>query len=372
MKQFLTNVARAVKRSLKASPPPRPGRRPLLAVEALEDRLVPSTTWSDLNGPGGRYDAALQLATGHEADGRGVVVALQGNHAVYLRAETAPNSAAYCPWQGLGGYMQAVRVETDRWGDLQVVALGANGVLYVNGQSSPNSTGFKSWQSLAGHDLQQIEVKDDAAGLPVVFALGGDRSVYYKWENSPGSWSNWYGLGGHVQSITVGRDAGGRLEVFALGTDHVLYVNSQSFPNSIAFSGWQNLGGHDLKQLTVANDASGRLTVFALGGDQAVYYKQQNASGTWGGWGTLYGHVQSIAAGRDALGRMEVVAVGFDDQVYAIHQTAANGSWGNWSAGLGGTVWPGPVTLGNEANGTLDVFAEFNDIDASNWAYTRL
>jgi hypothetical protein len=215
-------------------------------------------------------------------------------------------------------------------------------------------------------------VKDDAAGLPVVFALGGDKATYYKWEMSPGSWSNWYSLGGYVQSITVGRDASGRLEVCALGTNNVLYVNRQSFPNSIAFNGWQNLGGHALQQLTLANDASGRLTVFALGSDHAVYNKQQDSSGTWGGWGTLYGYVQSIAAGRDALGRMEVVAVGFDDQVYAIRQTAANGPWGNWSAwGLGGT-WPGTVTLGNEANGALDVFAEVNDIDASNWAYTRV
>jgi hypothetical protein len=79
------------------------------------------------------------------------VVALQGDHAVYLRAEAAPNWAAYGPWQGLGGYMQAVRVETDSWGDLQVVALGADGALYVNGQSSPTSAAFSGWQSLYGH-----------------------------------------------------------------------------------------------------------------------------------------------------------------------------------------------------------------------------
>src|SRR5262249_3991524 len=155
-------------------------------------------------------------------------------------------------------------------------------VLYLNSQLSPNTTFFSGWKNLAGHDLQQIEVKDAAAGLPVVFALGGDRAVYYKRENSPGSWSNWYSLGGYVQAITVGRDAKGRLEVFALGTNHVLYVNVQSTPNSVGFSGWQNLGGHDPRQLTVANDASGRLTAFALGGDQAVYYRQQDSSGNWG------------------------------------------------------------------------------------------
>jgi hypothetical protein len=40
MKQFLTNVARSVARSLKAPSAPRPARRAHLAVESLEDRLV--------------------------------------------------------------------------------------------------------------------------------------------------------------------------------------------------------------------------------------------------------------------------------------------------------------------------------------------
>jgi hypothetical protein len=69
---------------------------------------------------------------------------------------------------------------------------------------------------------------------------------------------------------------------------------------------------------------------------------------------------------------MEVVAVGFDDQIYTIRQTAADGSWNNWSAGYGGTDWPGTVTLGQEANGMLLAFAEFDDIDTSSWGYLQL
>ena len=81
---------------------------------------------------------------------------------------------------------------------------------------------------------------------------------------------------------------------------------------------------------------------------------------------------RSITVGRDAAGRMEVVAVGFDGGVYAFRQTAANGSWGNWSASLGSPVLPGTITLGNQADGTLDVFGEFDFIDTFGWQYTRL
>jgi hypothetical protein len=330
--------------------------------------------WAKVDDPTGGY-GILQTATGHEADGRAVVVAMGGDHAVYIRAETAPNSAVYGPWQSLGGWVQAVRVETDRWGNLQVLVLGSDSALWVNGQTAANSTSWSGWQRLGdpGVTLQQIEVKNDAGGLPVAFAVGSDHAVYYQWENGPGSWSGWYGLGGYIESITLGRDFAGRLQVFALGTDQALYVDGQSGPNSIGFNGWQYMGGYQLQQLAVTNDAAGRLTVFALGGDHAVYYKQEDLNGNWSSnWSTLYGNVQSIAAGHDSAGRMEVVAVGFDDQVYAIRQTAANGSWGNWSAGFGGTVWSGTPTLGNEADGTLDVFADFNNIDSSSWGYTRL
>jgi hypothetical protein len=69
---------------------------------------------------------------------------------------------------------------------------------------------------------------------------------------------------------------------------------------------------------------------------------------------------------------MEVVAVGFDAQLHALRQTAANGGWGSWSAGFGGSVWSSTLTPGKEADGTLEVFAEFNNIDSSAWGYTRL
>jgi hypothetical protein len=123
----------------------------------------------------------------------------------------------------------------------------------------------------------------------------------------------------------------------------------------------------------LTSDASGRLTAFALGDYNTVYYQSENTSDNWSAsWSYLGGWVQSITASRDASGRMEVVAVGFDDQVYTLRQTAANGSWSNWSVGYGGTVWPGSVVLGQEANGTLLAFAEFDDIDSSSWGYIRL
>jgi hypothetical protein len=334
--------------------------------------------WADLDGPRGLYDAPLQLATGHEADGRAVVVALGADHAVYLRVETAANSSVYGPWQPLyGSGVQSVRVATDPWGRLQVLVIGSDSALWVNGQLTPNGTSWSGWQRLYGAQLKQIEVDTNYAGLPVVFAIGGGNAVYFQWESSPGNWSGWYGgVGGNLssiamKSIAVSRDPAGRLQVFGLDQGGYPWVSTQTYPGSLSFTSWHYLGGN-VQQLSAITDASGRVTLFALGDDNAVYWQQEDASGNWTGWQPLYGQVKSVTAGRDALGRMEVVAVGFDGQVYALHQASANGSWGNWSAGFGGTFWPGTLTLGNEANGTLDVFAAFHDIDASSWGYIRL
>jgi hypothetical protein len=70
MKRFLMNVARAFTKSRKAQPAARPGRLPRPAVEALEDRLVPSTI------------AHVPLQAPHAGDTggvKGVPVALAAN-----------------------------------------------------------------------------------------------------------------------------------------------------------------------------------------------------------------------------------------------------------------------------------------------------
>ena len=62
MKQFLTNTVWAFKSSRKVPPPLRSRRRAPLAVEALEDRLVPSTFWVTNtldSGPGSLRQAIL-------------------------------------------------------------------------------------------------------------------------------------------------------------------------------------------------------------------------------------------------------------------------------------------------------------------------
>jgi parallel beta-helix repeat protein len=319
-----------------------------------------------------------QMVTGHEADGRVVVAALGTDHAVYVRAETMPNSGLFGTWQPLGGNVQNVQVETDNWGNLQVLALGWNGSQYVDPQLSPNSTSWRGWRLLGGTALLQIEVKDTSFGLPVVFALGSDHALYFQEEISSGTWSAWGYLGSPagrpVQSYTVGRDNFGWLEVLILDSSGTLWVDRQG-SQLPSFNGWQNLGGSAVQQLAVTNDASGRLTVFGLGSDHSIYEQQQDLGGSWGGW-TLTsggGWVQSIAAGRDAAGRMEVVAENSNGNVYTLRQTTANGAWNNyWSASLASGALPGTLTLGNQADGTLDVFAEFNLIDAWDWQYTRL
>jgi parallel beta-helix repeat protein len=342
--------------------------------------------WADVADPTGGY-GILQTAIGHEANGRTVVVALGGDvapggdYAVYMQTETAPNSAVYGPWQPLyGAGASAVRVTTDQTGRLQVLAIGSDTGLWVDGQLSPNVDSWSGWQQLYGSGLKQIEVAPNYAGQPVVFAIGSDNAVYFRWEYSPGSWSGWYGgigsFGAGMKSISVARDPQGRLQVFGLDLNGYPAVSTQTSPGSISFTPWQYLGGN-VQQLSVTTDASGRVALFALGDDHQVYWQLEDFSGNWNGWQPVYyagggfGTIQSLTAGRNATGGLEVVVVSSDGQVYALtgFETYANAIV---SGGFGGTVLAGTPTLGNEANGTLDVFAEFNNIDTTSWGYIRL
>jgi hypothetical protein len=296
----------------------------------------------------------LQIAQGHDQDGRLQVFAVAGNHGVYVNTQTAANSSTWTGWTPLGGWVSAIAVGEDPWGRTEVFAVGANTGLWVNSQTSANSSTWAGWASLGGGALQQIVVGNNADGRLDVFTIGGDHGVYHQWQDWSGHWSGFQPLGGWVSSLTVGRDAAGRLQVFGIGANAGLWVTVQNADNATTFGNWSFLGGSAFRQIQVAQNADGRLEVFALRTDNSLWHQWQTTAGTWSGWWSLGGAWQSLTVGREADGRLEVYAIDFNGQVSRIGQTVANGGWGGWQAL---SLISEQLVVGANANGSLDLFS---------------
>jgi hypothetical protein len=250
--------------------------------------------------------------------------------------------------------------------DLARTSLNATGVLngYVVQKEWSNRANASilvqsqpGWNDLGGQALVETVAAHTRDGHQIIFTLTSNGAVSFKEQDallSP-TWGLWGSLGGNVQAITVAADVAGCLQVFALGKDGAIYLDSETTANGLSWSGWSNLGGHDLRQMTVTANADGRLEVFALGGDWAVYHQWQTLAGTWSGWAGLGGYVQAITVGHDRLGRLEVAALGMDRAAYLIGQVTPNGGWGPWT-GLGGYDLR-QLLLANQADGRLVLFA---------------
>jgi Repeat of unknown function (DUF346) len=113
---------------------------------------------------------------------------------------------------------------------------------------------------------------------------------------------------------------------------------------------------------TVGPDSLGNLHAFLVGADGRLYHAASTARGVWRPFEGLGGSLSPgpVAVGRNADGRLEVFARGTDNAVWHTWELAPGGAWSAWTS-LGGPV-AGPPDVGmNESNGLLEVFARGPD-----------
>ncbi|GAA2155637.1 hypothetical protein GCM10009760_55740 [Kitasatospora kazusensis] len=84
-----------------------------------------------------------------------------------------------------------------------------------------------------------------------------------------------------VTSVTL---PDGTKELFVVGTDHAVWTN-WSYTNG-SWSGWQSMGGGVESGITVGGKADGGWSFFisATGTDGNTWYRQRSANGYWGPW----------------------------------------------------------------------------------------
>jgi hypothetical protein len=83
--------------------------------------------------------------------------------------------------------------------------------------------------------LEGMSAATNKDGRLEVFAVGLDKKLYHRWQQSPGgSWSAWNGqLGGSLllsNGLSAVTTIDGRIEVFAVGGDRKLYRRWQQSP----------------------------------------------------------------------------------------------------------------------------------------------
>jgi hypothetical protein len=198
-----------------------------------------------------------------------------------------------------------------------------------------------------------------------MFMRGTDGSVHHRaWAGSPGSWSNWYSIGGDVSGAPAVVSWGSqRLDLFAQGQLDRGYWHKAWAPNSWAPSttGWQDLGGAFAWGSPVAVSwASGRLDIFGRGTDGQYYHKAYDngwhpSQLTWENLGGSF--ASSPAAVSWGPNRLDVFGEGTDRQYY--HKAWGGSAWSSWTS-IGGSFRGPPVAVSWSAE-RLDVFGHGSD-----------
>ncbi len=231
----------------------------------------------------------------------------------------------------------------------------SGGIRYAQ-QNSPNGA-WSGLTSLDGWGLLDMAVAENLDGRLEVFALGGDRAIYHRWQTTAGQsvWSGWQNLGGsQLKDVAVGRNQDGSLDMVVVGGDNMVYEQRQNGAGG-GFGGWRYVGGVGVTQIEVGTYPSGRLALMGLSTDGELFMTSQpSLNAAFAGWTTLGGwQLRSFDLTRNLDGRMEIVALGGDRQVYGKTQGGEFLGFGDWWSYGVAQIQDLDVTMG--ARGELNV-----------------
>lgn len=333
------------------------------------------TGWAALDGG---YTGGAQ-AVGLNADGRLEVFGLgpaPGGSQVMHKWQTSPNNG-WSGWANLGSppqndVLSHLEVASNADGRLEAfLRYGAMSVgeLWHAWQTAPNN-GWTGWANLnmgVGNVSPPIVVTPNADGRLELFADMNPTGLTHIWQTAPNNgWSPQASLampsGINILAVQAGREADGRLAVFGTGDDGAIWLISQTAPNN-GWGSWSSLGKPGAASLYIAavgTNADARCEIFATEGSAMVWHAWQTVpNGSWSSWASLGSPGGATAlggspsVGQNADGRLEVFAAA-SGALWHIWQTAPNNGWSSWVS-LGGEPGGGAV-VGRNKDGRLEVF----------------
>lgn len=261
----------------------------------------------------------------------------------------------------MNGYVAVLAEET-----------GSNDLIYIR-EEPDGSDRFGSPENLGvpasgGSSLATALIRG-CDGLPNVFAIGPDQTIWWKYKNPysvreetitttpPGTetpievtvpvrvppaqpWSGWQQLPGALTSMSAVQNADGRIFLTGLNASQVPYLNMQTSDHPQLpehWGGWQDISGGltGFEQIEAAISGTALIHVFAKIGSKIYQRVQTQVDGPeFSGWVLLAAFdqpVASFAVGTSRNGGLYLAAqvgTGADSPVYGSCETMdADGSW---------------------------------------------
>lgn len=312
------------------------------------------------------------LAVGLGSDGRQTVLSRLADNTLWENRQVAPNA----PWAGWSkvadGVVGTPALANNADGRLEEFAVNGFGVLVHRWQQGPNGP-WAPWAVLTTRmSARSLAITSNPDGRLELFGLTADGRLGHTWQRWPnGAWAPWEPIGPGVGSpdlpvgpLAAAANPDGRLEVFGAEADGTLGHAWQLWPGG-PWSGWSVLdGGADPRAaLDVEVNADGRLEVFTSFPGGTLAHSWQTP-GTPTGWSGLIGMGVAVTGGAvsalgDSRGRLVLRAPGATSiagrAVRLVQDPTASGGW--LRATSDGANLVGPMTLGRNADGRLEVFA---------------
>jgi Domain of unknown function (DUF1906) len=223
-------------------------------------------------------------------------------------------------------------------GDVTVFAATASGQVFTTRQSSPGAnTSWTAWTPIGG----------DCAGAPVPFVAGG-RTLEVFCVTGSGAldvatlgatgWSSWSaagsGPGGLTGTPAVVAGAGGATEVLVTSKGKLALAAQNPATGAWAWAA-SPAGPTGVRNSPAAIAwPGGGVAVFARQANAKLGYSIQAASGSWGAWTVIGGHVLGSPAAWVNTGGIPEVAI-LDRQLQVAVSTYSGATWAPW-AELGG------------------------------------
>lgn len=368
-----------------------------------------SPPWQSFGAPSGVNFIRAQPAVGvnytpnnSSTNGELMLFAIGSDGALYFDPQNGPNGG-WSAWSSLGTppntYLTTVAVGRNQNGTLEVFGGGADGNLWHDYQKSAGAnipSNWSGWSSLSMPSGVDFVNEQPALGYDVgtgatlsgsqeVFIPGSDGNLWHLWQTAPNSvWSSWTSMGAPSgETFVQGQpaainDTDGHLDVFLVSSDGKPYEASQASAGSESWGSWLTPSGSIPagvnfldEPLSIGSNQDKHLDVVIVGSNQTMWDNYE-ASGAYQGWtslgGTFAASVPPPAAavshiGYNQDGAMTLYMVGTDGNLWNNFQPSPSGSWSGWTdqhkPNVTGPL--GQVTVGENANGTEELFVSASD-----------
>jgi hypothetical protein len=219
-------------------------------------------------------------------------------------------------------------------GRLTLFGVNSSGTLFVRSQTAPNSAAWTTWLPSVDPNWYSVCADSDNASRMKLIGL---RRNYEPWHRTQvivnaNAWSVWQKFDGLLNSCATATE-NGKLYVFGTNAQGMLWNRSEALPSTGIFTSWSIMPGVPaLRALAAERNSMGAIQLFGIGrGGEIWHCWTISANCLPGGWSQMDGLARSIATTRNATGTLSIFAVNAQGQLFRRDAVPfVDNVWLNW------------------------------------------